>query len=412
MQTNKTIFLFLVLLSLNLNAQSWVNQTSGTANGLREVFFINSNEGWAVGYSGTLLKTTNGGNNWTSKTIVNSSLLIGCFFHNSSTGWVGGDNGAFKTTDGGDTWTQVTGSSLITKIFFVNNSLGWGVGGSTAQQYGAIYKTTDGGTTWSSIVNNTTWHRFYGVQFVNTTTGFVFDENGLMLKTTDGGINWNTVSYGTAMTITAMKFQDANTGFLSGHAGSTAYLLKTTNGGNTWNNAVSNFQYILSDFCFTGNNVIWAPGANQTESFIFNSTDGGNTWTNFSTGTKSWNSMFFSDADNGWVVSNQGDIMKYNSTSTGVKNNSNGPNSFVLHQNFPNPFNPNTAIKFAISEKSQVNLSVFNLLGKKVAVLVDGNKNAGEYQVDFNAGNLPSGVYLYKLQAGNFSSSYKMIILK
>jgi photosystem II stability/assembly factor-like uncharacterized protein len=412
MRTNHYILLFLLFLSFNINAQSWVNQVSGTTNALRQVSFINTNEGWAVGSSGTLLKTTNGGSTWTAKTFVNSSLLIGCYFFDSSTGWVVGDDGAYKTTDGGNTWTHVTGSTLLTRIFFANSLLGFGVGGSTAGQYGAIHKTTDGGATWTSTINSTTWHRMYGLQFVSLVTGFVFDENGLMLKTTDAGVSWNPVSYGTQMTITAMKFRDPNNGWLSGYNGSTAYLLKTTDGGGTWNSAVNNFQYALNDFCFIFSNIIWAPGANQTESFIFNSTDGGSTWTNFSTGTKAWNSMYFNDYKNGWVVGNNGEIMKYNGVS-GVKDGaSNTPKSFALLQNFPNPFNPNTTIKFVIPEKSLVNLSVYNLLGVKVAELANGNKNAGEYHVDFNASGLASGVYLYKLNAGSFSSSNKMIILK
>lgn len=412
MRTNIYIFSFLLFLSVNLNAQSWVNQVSNTTKSLREVTFINANEGWAVGDAGTFLKTTNGGSTWVAQTSPSSQLLIGCLFFNSSTGFVAGDDGAYRTTNGGAVWNYIDGSTLITRISFVNNSLGFAVGGSTAQQYGGIYKTTDGGSTWAPNENHTSWHRMYGVQFVNTTTGFVYDENGLMLKTTDQGANWNPVIYGSTMTISAMKFRDENNGLLSGHSGNAAFLLKTTDAGATWTNAVNNFQYIFTDICFVGNNVIWAPGANQTGSFIFNSTDGGSTWTNFSTGTKPWSSMFFADANNGWVVSETGDIMKYNGI-TGINDQySSAPKSFALLQNFPNPFNPSTTIKYVIQEKSQVNLSVFNTLGVKVADLVNGNKNAGEYQVDFNASGLPSGVYLYKLNAGSFSSSNKMIILK
>ena len=259
MRTNHYIILFLLFLSFNINAEPWVNQVSNTTKALREVRFINSTEGWAVGDAGTLLKTTNSGSTWIAPPFVSSAILIGCFFINSSIGFVGGDDGAYKTTDGGGTWSYITGSSLITKIHFVNSSLGFAVGGSTAQQYGGIYKTTDGGSTWTPTINNTTWHRMYGIQFVNATTGFAFDENGLLLKTTDVGANWNPVSYGTAMTITAMRFRDANIGFLSGHSGANGFLLKTTDCGATWNNAVNNFQYTFSDFGY----LDWSPDDEQ-----------------------------------------------------------------------------------------------------------------------------------------------------
>lgn len=99
-------------------------------------------------------------------------------------------------------------------------------------------------------------------------------------------------------------------------------------------------------------------------------------------------------------------------TTTGVSNNSPVPSNYTLSQNYPNPFNPSTQIKFTIPEKTQVKLEVYNLIGQKVAELVNGELNAGEYNITFNASGLSSGIYLYKLQAGNFSSVKKMILMK
>jgi len=83
-----------------------------------------------------------------------------------------------------------------------------------------------------------------------------------------------------------------------------------------------------------------------------------------------------------------------------------------LEQNYPNPFNPSTKIKYSIPENSFVNLSVYNLLGEKVASLVDERKEPGNYSVTFNAGNLPSGIYIYRLTAGNYEATKKFILLK
>lgn len=99
-------------------------------------------------------------------------------------------------------------------------------------------------------------------------------------------------------------------------------------------------------------------------------------------------------------------------STTGVKSNSTLPVNYSLSQNYPNPFNPTTNIKFVIPEKSQVRLEVYNLIGQKVADLINGELNAGEYTITFNANGLSSGVYLYKLQAGNFTSVKKMILMK
>ncbi len=88
------------------------------------------------------------------------------------------------------------------------------------------------------------------------------------------------------------------------------------------------------------------------------------------------------------------------------------PNGFSLSQNYPNPFNPMTRINFDLGKASNVKLIVFNILGQKVATLVDKFMNAGAYSVDFNASSLASGVYLYTIEAGDFKMNKKMVLLK
>ena len=88
------------------------------------------------------------------------------------------------------------------------------------------------------------------------------------------------------------------------------------------------------------------------------------------------------------------------------------PLAFSLKQNYPNPFNPSTSIRYSIAKMSFVNLSVYNVLGEKIKTLVNKEQPAGDYNVDFNASNLSSGIYFYKLTVDNFSSIRKMIILK
>jgi hypothetical protein len=88
------------------------------------------------------------------------------------------------------------------------------------------------------------------------------------------------------------------------------------------------------------------------------------------------------------------------------------PAEIVLEQNFPNPFNPSTTIKFALPEKSNVILTVFNMIGEKVKDLFAGEMESGYHQINFDAANLPSGVYVYKISAGNFTSSKKMLLIK
>ena len=88
------------------------------------------------------------------------------------------------------------------------------------------------------------------------------------------------------------------------------------------------------------------------------------------------------------------------------------PDGYYLMQNYPNPFNPNTKIKYQIPEFSFVSIKVFNVLGNEIATLVNEGKPAGIYEVNFDATTLPSGIYFYKIQAGSFTETKKMMLLK
>jgi hypothetical protein len=90
----------------------------------------------------------------------------------------------------------------------------------------------------------------------------------------------------------------------------------------------------------------------------------------------------------------------------------NGPLTFALEQNYPNPFNPTTTISYSLPLKSQVELAIYNALGESVMQLVNEEKSIGSYEVNFNATNLPSGIYFYRLKAGSFVETKKMVLLR
>ena len=101
-----------------------------------------------------------------------------------------------------------------------------------------------------------------------------------------------------------------------------------------------------------------------------------------------------------------------NPCENSVRNTGEIVKTFSLQQNYPNPFNPTTKIRFSIPSKEMVTLKVFNVLGQEVMTLVNQEMSAGSYEVDFNASNLPTGVYIYKITAGKYSATKKMMLLK
>jgi len=130
----------------------------------------------------------------------------------------------------------------------------------------------------------------------------------------------------------------------------------------------------------------------------------------------------FGNPELGWTVGQQGKIF-FTNTPVNVTNEQNDQiTTFTLNQNYPNPFNPTTKIKFTIPQTFDplqggargglVTLKVYNILGKEIATLVNEELPAGEHEVTFDASNLPSGIYIYQLNAGKFVQTNKMIYLK
>jgi len=105
-------------------------------------------------------------------------------------------------------------------------------------------------------------------------------------------------------------------------------------------------------------------------------------------------------------------ISVFDSISSGVSSTDYVDYSYKLFQNYPNPFNPNTTISFSIPERSFVTLKLFDLLGNTVSTLINEEKPAGNFKIEFNGNNLPSGVYFYRMQSGKFSDTQKLILLK
>ena len=147
--------------------------------------------------------------------------------------------------------------------------------------------------------------------------------------------------------------------------------------------------------------------------------DGGNSWelVEFQT-LNPLTSVCFTDAVNGWAVGGGGTIIttyKEETTSIKVKNNENAftVNRFILNQNFPNPFNSSTKISYSISLPNFVIVTIYDMLGKEIYTLVNEYQKEGEYSIVFNAQELTSGIYLYKLQTNlGFIETKKMLLLR
>jgi hypothetical protein len=145
-------------------------------------------------------------------------------------------------------------------------------------------------------------------------------------------------------------------------------------------------------------------------------TNGGFNWSVLNSGTrKRLNGVSFINKDTGIVVGDSGLVLTTYTGGilTGVGNEATLiPERFLLHQNYPNPVNPVTNIRYDLPHDKYVTIKVYDVLGKEVVTLVNENKEAGRYLVSFNAANFSSGIYFYTVNAGEFSQTRRMTLLK
>ena len=117
---------------------------------------------------------------------------------------------------------------------------------------------------------------------------------------------------------------------------------------------------------------------------------------------------------NGFIIHGKSNSCCFliNNAVSGINDGKNIPSQYCLYQNYPNPFNPKTNIKYSIPKEGMVTISVYNMIGQKVCVLVNEKKSPGTYEVIWDASKYSSGVYIYYLISGSFSNSKKLILLK
>jgi photosystem II stability/assembly factor-like uncharacterized protein len=455
---------------------NWNPQNPPPNNAYESVFFVDDQTGWACGSSGKLIHTTDGGNTWTDQVSGTSFFLWDIQFIDSNNGWVaGGDPGSFPnfepvrlilhTTNGGATWTTQliqNNESMLLSIDIIDMNNGCAVG-----ETGAILHTTNGGTNWVEQMSTTSYH-FYDVSFANSSFGWVVGQFlgiphvSVIFNTTDAGATWNSQTFEQDEALAGICFTDANNGWAVGGANTLGRVKHTTDGGITWENQTSGTNNLLTKVCFVDNITGWAVGSNGTiiatddpvpvELTSFTAAANENNVTlSWQTATETnnygfeverkisnvgsyqteWNRIGFVEG-NGTTAEEQNYSFVHKFLEHGMYeyrlkqidldgsfNYSNiiqveilTPANFSLDQNYPNPFNPATIIKYSIPSDGFVHLVIFNAIGEELRTLVSEYRTAGKHEVIFDAGNLSSGIYFYRIDAGEFSAIRKMILLQ
>jgi photosystem II stability/assembly factor-like uncharacterized protein len=341
-----------------------------------------------------------------------------------------------RSTNAGLTWQLTFFDTMWTNtaVVFANGTTGYAFSilrsPAIPDPHAITLKTDDGGAMWYRIpsVIPVDWFDVAGAYFQNPDVGFVcgvqIPSGAGLAKTTNGGVAWQIVQ-GVTGDMQAMSWPDSVHGWVAGRDGK---LYRTTNGGGLpivlasftarhlggtrvrldWRtlSETNNYGFFVqrrraSDTSFTEISSL-IPGYGTTnEPHDY-------TWTDTNATIARWYYRL-KQVDLGGPVHFTEPIVVDVTTGVGeVKS----PFEFRLEQNYPNPFNPTTKIGFKVQRSGLVSLKVVDVLGREVATLVSEVKKTGTYDVEWNAENFPSGVYFYRLTAGEYTRTMKMLLVR
>jgi len=422
MKNAERILLCLILLTSITSAQTFWQKTNTPENlvinsfltGLDGEIFIATNNG--------IYKSTDDGEVWEEKSSGLASKEVNNIIKDLDNNLIAGTKaGLFKSTNKGDEWIELNiGLSLTDVKSLAIKSDGKIFIGAVDSQYaypGTIYLYSG-----ENIVEEID----EGLIGEDLAKDFLIDNNDSIFALTNGGgviqsdflyrwednnHQWAEVyRFSPVLEITGMIKNKEDTLFATNNNG----LIKSMDKGFTWLPADLYPNNVLSVIAETDTSL-FAGTYYLGTSGVYYSTNNGVTWESKDEGLENIPVVSFAFNDEGYLFAGtymQG-VYKSRDILTGISNvDIIQKPSFLLNQNFPNPFNPTTKIEFQIADFSLVTLKVYDSLGKEVRALVNGEIPAGKYEIEFDASGLTSGIYFYQLRTGNYVANRKMILLK
>jgi len=405
----------------------WQVIPSGTTSELKSIHYVNQYNLFICGEVLINVKSTDNGSTWQTTTFTSPVTLNDIFVIDDNTIITVGSGGTIlRTTDAGINWDTVS-SGVTDDLLSISFMGDFGIIGAFSQ---TILYSSNAGATWNIAQTGFFGGGFPGAVMLSPQIGFVAGTNSifqpLLGVTTDMGATWDFHSFYLDINegdATGVDFTDLSTGFVSAvdWMGRGA-IAKTTDGGLNWVTTFFTQPLWSIDFPISGASLIgYAAGEQGT---ILKTYDAGLNWQSQLTGTtQNLNKIYFSNLDEGYAVGENGTILRTTNGGepiTNVDDDINSNFAFQLYQNYPNPFNPTTKIKFTIpnvethrdASLQMVTLKVYDVLGNEIGTRVNKELPAGEYDFEFNASSLTSGIYFYTLTAGNYSSTKKMILMR
>jgi len=391
-----------------------------------------------------LLQSGDAGASWSTIWSSNQDFKLTTLEFSSATHGLAVGPGGYGAVINGAAASVVSIPVGIQSVIFADGSTAIGVGGTGSYPdfQARIIRSIDGGSTWTSVPTAVTkW--LSDVAFASPSVGVAVGPDGFVLRSTDGGVSWSIVAVPTTDFLAAVAFSGSYGMAVGGYNGA---VLETEDGGLTWANLAAPATGLLSDVAVFGPHHALVAGPELTVLEYRQNT----VPTLFSSFDAVARELA---AELHWSVQNQADLQAFRLVRDGAtlatlsrgtrtyRDESVRPGtsyqytlvamdatgnetqsapvrvtipraSLQLLPNQPNPFNPETTIRFIVPEKTRVTLTVHDVAGRVVATLVDDVREPGMQTMAWNAQGLASGVYFAKLRAGKTEVSRKMVLLK
>lgn len=408
--------IFLLSLAIcSFAASQWNQQSFPTTEYLWKARLATEQTGWIAGHD-YIYKTTNGGSSWIvqdttggacdAMSVIDAQTMLYQKWNGVST------RGIRRTSDGGVTWNTVdTLQHYYADMCFPTAAIGF-TSGYDVSKKPVVMKTTDGGVHWVVASKDFPKPKFEltGISFPDTSNGWAISYDGFVYRTTDGGSTW---AYQDSLEMAPyrdIEFANKDTGYAVGGMSGDMVIATTYNGGATWNKYKTGGGS-LREVMLHASGKAWSVGLQGS---VYVKLSGSSSWTaQMNDGAQNFESITIANDMVGMVVGGGGALFKTtNGGVMAVQGSDKVPAMFLLDQNHPNPFNPATTLSFSLPRSGFVTLKVYDLLGKEIATVVNGDLSAGEHRYPFNGALLVSGLYFYRLQTDNFTAVKKMLLLK
>ena len=355
------------------NGTSWTLVNNSMTIFVRALVVSGANL-FAGTYGGGVFLSTNNGSSWTVMNVGLTNTVVWSLIVSDMNLFAGTEGGVFLSSNDGTSWTAVnTGlTSLFVQSFAVS---GTSLFAGTVGAGGGVFLSTNNGTSWTEMNAGLTNTNVWSLA-VSGTSLFAGNEDGVFLST-NNGTNWAVVN---SDNVTSLAVSD--TMVFAGTFGGGVFL--STNNGTSWTSVNTGLTHTF----------VWRLVVSGTN--LFAGTYGNGVWRRPLSEMVTSVSLFSDEI----------------------------PTEFALDQNFPNPFNPKTAISFhlpatnggdgqaGLSAVSFVQLTIYDILGREVATLVNEKLAPGAYTRQWDASGLTSGVYFYRLMAGSFTETKRMLLVR